>query len=308
MFREFSDSSRSEEFLNEFRQKMADQTASNIEERQNELKRSKSVFIGTLAGLVLAGMIGGFILAPKYNKNVADLPIIKAPAEPVKVAPEDRGGMTIENQDKSVYEILESTKKTEEIATVLPAPETPKVPEAVAPEDEYAPATMDEIIQGAEEEVLSDASKVLTGRTQDQISGQSQEEKVESIADVNRDKMNEIKAAVDNKLKGEETAKVEKNTPAEVKTTASKSVASAGDWQIQIMSSPNRESIDKSWKDLQAKHAFFTGLPHEIEKADLGASGIYYRLKVGAYDQKETADDVCEQYKAVRGSCLVKKK
>lgn len=300
MFREFSDNSRSEEFLNEFRQKMADQTASNIEERQNELKRSRSVFIGTLTGLILAGMIGGFVLAPHYNKNISgDIPVIKGPTEAVKTAPVDRGGMAVENQDKSVYEIIDNkAAEVEVVETVISTAEEPKMPEVVAVEDTYSPATMDDIIKDAGENVLSDASKVLTGRTEDAQDTEftTMDQTIESIAEVNPANTEKTQAAVNEKVE-------------EAKPVAdSKLAASANDWQIQIMSSPNRESVEKSWKDIKAKHAFLADLPYEIEEADLGASGIYYRLKVGAFADKTAAEAVCEKYKAAKGSCLVKKK
>lgn len=316
MFKEFSDNSRSEEFLNEFRQKMADQTASNIEERKNEIKRSRSVFIGTLSGLILAGMIGGFILAPRYNKNLAGyIPVIKGPEEEVKYTPEDKGGMEIADKDKSVYEVLDNSQSEEEVVeTIMPAPEEPKLPEVVAIEENYAPTTIDDIIQSAEEDIANESAAAIA-----EISEQNPEktsvsaETVESIAETNpsnREKMNEIKSVVDNTLNAEKNEKTElaQNEKAEPVQDAKISSAQSGDWQIQVMSAKDKDGIEKSWKNLQAKHSFFAGLPHEIEKADLGASGIYYRLKAGSFASKEDAEKVCNQYKAVKGSCLVKKK
>lgn len=46
MFQEFPDDSKNDDFLNEFRQKIADQSAANFEEKRIEMKRSKSVFHG----------------------------------------------------------------------------------------------------------------------------------------------------------------------------------------------------------------------------------------------------------------------
>ena len=41
MFQEFPEDNKGDDFLNEFRQKIADQSSANLEERRNELKRSK---------------------------------------------------------------------------------------------------------------------------------------------------------------------------------------------------------------------------------------------------------------------------
>ena len=67
MFQEFPEDNKGDDFLNEFRQKIADQSSNNIEERRNEMKRSKSVFIGAVSGVALAGVVGWFILAPQYS-------------------------------------------------------------------------------------------------------------------------------------------------------------------------------------------------------------------------------------------------
>ena len=69
MFQEFPEDNKGDDFLNEFRQKIADQSSANLEERRNELKRSKSVFIGAVSGVALAGVVGWFILAPQYADN-----------------------------------------------------------------------------------------------------------------------------------------------------------------------------------------------------------------------------------------------
>ena len=152
MFKEFSENSRSEEFLNEFRQKMADQTASNIEERQIEMRRSRSIFIGAVAGLIMAGVVGGFMLSKQYKDAEGfHLPIIRKPAEVAKTAPEDRGGMLVENRDKSVYEVIENKDSAEVVVEkVLPAVEEPKMPEVVPIEETKNAASVEDLIDKAE--------------------------------------------------------------------------------------------------------------------------------------------------------------
>ena len=50
------------------------------------------------------------------------------------------------------------------------------------------------------------------------------------------------------------------------------------------------------------------GEPREIETADLGSKGTYYRLKAGAFSDKISADKLCNDIKALGGTCIVKKK
>ena len=104
--------------------------------------------------------------------------------------------------------------------------------------------------------------------------------------------------------------KPEVKTPAPTtvtKQTASKAAAS-GDWQIQLMSSPNKKAVDSAWASMVKKHPALANQPHEIETADLGAKGTYYRLKAGAFNDRSDADNLCNTIKKQGGSCIVKKK
>ena len=107
MFPEFPDDNKNEDFLNEFRQKIAEQSNTSFEERKNELNRSKSVFIGAVSGVVLAGIVGWFVLSPRYAQETdAELPVIRRPQTAIKVQPTEPGGMEILNQDKSQGKLL----------------------------------------------------------------------------------------------------------------------------------------------------------------------------------------------------------
>lgn len=113
MFQEFPDDSKNDDFLNEFRQKIADQSAANFEEKRIEMKRSKSVFIGAVSGVALAGIVGWFVLSPRYAvNNPEEIPVIRRPQTAIKVQPSEPGGMEILNQDKSVYDIVEKSRRT----------------------------------------------------------------------------------------------------------------------------------------------------------------------------------------------------
>ena len=82
----------------------------------------------------------------------------------------------------------------------------------------------------------------------------------------------------------------------------------AGAWQVQLMSSNNKAAVEKSWKSLSKKYNVLAKQPYEIEEADLGAKGVFYRLKAGAFKTKPEADSLCNDIKALGGTCIVKKK
>ena len=94
MFPNFPENNKDDDFLNEFRQKLNDQSIANFEEKKNEINRSKNVFIGAVSGIALAAVVGWFVLSPRYaNDPNVELPVIRRPQTAVKVQPTEPGGM-----------------------------------------------------------------------------------------------------------------------------------------------------------------------------------------------------------------------
>ena len=81
----------------------------------------------------------------------------------------------------------------------------------------------------------------------------------------------------------------------------------SGNWQIQLMSSPNKPAVEKAKIDLGKKYKI-SHLPFEIEAAVLDMNKTFYRLKVGAYTNRAEADKLCNNIKSLGGTCIVKKK
>lgn len=83
---------------------------------------------------------------------------------------------------------------------------------------------------------------------------------------------------------------------------------STGPWCVQLMSSPNQTAVNGAWKGLVKKYNVLQKQPHEVETADLGSKGTYYRLYAGAFADRSGADRLCNDIKALGGTCIVKKK
>jgi cell division protein FtsN len=45
----------------------------------------------------------------------------------------------------------------------------------------------------------------------------------------------------------------------------------------------------------------------QIQQADLGAKGVFYRVRVGSWSARKDAVDLCEKLKAAGGNCFVTK-
>lgn len=304
-----SDDNKSEDYLDEFRQKLANQSTPNFEEKRNELNRSKNIFLGAVSGVVLAGVVGWFVLSPGYSNNGNfEVPVIRRPQTAIKVQPTEPGGMEILNQDKSIYNILEKKNLDENasIENLLPPPEVPQIPVIAAqPLPQSAP-----IDNPAVEKIVAESQMVTTETTISQV-----EEiiKVAEAPQVNAAKETIVADASvglsDVKIPTQPEAipaKVEVPAPqASAKVVAP---ATSGSWQVQLMSSPNKSALESSWKNMVKKYSMLADQPHEVETADLGAKGTFYRLKAGAFQARKDADTLCNDIKAMGGSCIVKKK
>lgn len=327
MFPDFPDDNKNDDFLNEFRQKIAEQSNISFEERRNELNKSKSVFIGAVSGVVLAGVVGWFILSPRYaqNENV-ELPVIRRPQTAIKVQPTEPGGMEILNQDKSVYDILDKSKTDKKVVeNLLPPPEEPKLP-VIAPSEETAPQTIDDVLAKTEADdktakVVDEAEKIINIATAPKATPAKEtqpEAQVKTLSQaVAEAAKTETKAPekIAEKAPEKDVAKVSAEDiksvyKAQIKDgkVVQPSKIATGVWQVQLMSSNNKTAVEKSWNSLNAKYKMLNNQPYEIEVADLGAKGTYYRLKAGAFPTRDGADELCKDIKALGGTCIVKKK
>lgn len=299
---------KNDDYLSEFKQKVANQKIATIEERRTELARSRNNFLGTFAGIALAGIVGWFVLAPQYAETEKEIPIIRRPQTAVKIKPENPGGMEIPNQDKDVYNIVEKKEVDNTVVeNLLPKPETPKLPDIVpeVADVNTNAANLDEIV----DEVAENKNDLP----------QPKEVKAESQAVENSTASNvpakpaDLLAGVSaqdpaaNTAKAETPAKVE--APAKIEAPAVVNTASAGGWQIQLIASKNKTAVEKTWTDLSAKYADLKNMPHEIQASDLGAQGMFYRLRAGSFASKAEAAQACANLKA-KGlhDCIAKEK
>lgn len=312
MFQDFQENNKDDDYLNEFRQRLSNRPNIRAEEKQKDLQRSKSVFLGAIAGVGLACVVGWFALSPKDGTSEKDIPVVRRPSTAVKIKPAEPGGMEILNQDKTVYDIIDkSTEARSNVEQLLPPPEEPKLPE-ITPEtvEVTQQTTITDIIDNIDggEIVVKDAAPAVA------VVNEDTEDKTITIEEASKTMGETVKTeekdrdyTLPENRKNPEEPKDEPKE--EVKIDNSKpSSAPAGSWQIQLMSSKNKSAVEKAWKPTVKKHSGLANLSYEIEKVDLQFDGTFYRLKAGAFSKKADADAVCNKIKTEKGSCIVKKK
>lgn len=313
MFKEFSNNEKEDDYLSEFRQKVATQQQEDIAERQSELQRSRNGFIGTLAGIVLAGVVSWVLLLPRFaDNNPSEIPVIRRPITPVKIQPNEPGGMEILDQDKSVYNLVEKKEiAPEKIESILPEPEAPKMP-TIVPEPEK-PAVAEEakpvVVDMPEEKTDTLPIKPLNEHIEAASSTSGKKINIpEKLPEIKVEiKKAEPAAEVKADVKPAAKAESKPEEKAAAKPEAAKAVTS-GAWQVQLIASASQKAAEDSWKNLSAKYSALKNLPHEIDASRNDAGAMLYRLRVGAFADKAGAEKVCNEIKQAGGSCLVKQK
>lgn len=313
MFKEFSNNEKEDDYLSEFRQKVATQQQEDIAERQSELQRSRNGFIGTLAGIVLAGVVSWVLLLPRFaDNNPSEIPVIRRPITPVKIQPNEPGGMEILDQDKSVYNLVEKKEiAPEKIESILPEPEAPKMP-TIVPEPEK-PAVAEEakpvVVDMPEEKTDTLPIKPLNEHIEAASSTSGKKINIpEKLPEIKVEiKKAEPAAEVKADVKPAAKAESKPEEKAAPKPEAAKAITS-GAWQVQLIASASQKAAEDSWKNLFAKYSALKNLPHEIDASRNDAGAMLYRLRVGAFADKAGAEKVCNEIKQAGGSCLVKQK
>ena len=275
---------KNDDYLDRFKQKVAEQKIASMEERRIEMARSRNNFLGTFAGIVLAGIVGWFVLAPQYEQTHKEVPVIQRPQTAVKIKPENPGGMDIPNQDKDVYNIVE--KKVVDntvVENLLPEPEKPKLPDIV-PEEVEVDANAKNLDEIVDEVVETETPKAAESKVENEVP--------EKPADILKPKKEE---APKEEIK-KEVNKVVEEVKEPVKAVEKE--APKGAWQIQLIASQNKDAIEKTWNNLAAKYALLKTYSHEIQSDNLGAHGMMYKLRAGSFATKEQAQAACATLKA----------
>ncbi len=243
------------------------------------------------------------------EEAVATVPLIAAREGPIKIRPDEPGGLDVPNRDKYVYKSLTTDEPESGPEQLLPPPEEPMAkPEAPAEalrevsvnllsEDEPEPEAPGLTVDPAAEmesalAELAPASQTVTG--QDSFA-----EVPESAVAVLAPKPAEPKPAEPKPVK----PKPVKAEPAEPASALS---SGSGEFLIQIAAARSEDGARREWRRLKERHGEVLGaLSLTVVRADLGDKGIWYRVRVGPFVEKSRAANVCAKLKAEDVGCFV---
>jgi cell division protein FtsN len=80
-----------------------------------------------------------------------------------------------------------------------------------------------------------------------------------------------------------------------------------GSFLLQIGSYKSQDEADTAWHAFQSKHPIVGGYQSDIKQVDLGDKGVWYRLRIGSFADKDAAMALCTKLKADGASCFMAK-
>lgn len=238
--------------------------------------------------LIFAGVVWN-----TYRQGVrpsqGGLPVIASDDAPYKRAPDDRGGLQVAGQDNAYYGQMDGLGD-------------PAVVEKASVRDPVGIRRSNPVLAG-EDTKATDLPPI------------EEPAPVRSAAldglDVRAPEPAEIKPVQTASLQPidltpkRETAPT-LNVPDPVRTPVVSRFAGGGNYQIQLMALRSEAAARSEWKRIEARHPnLYEGAGLDIQRADLGAKGVWYRLRLGAFETRDTAKSFCADVKATGKDCIV---
>ena len=283
-----------------------------VPEETDVLLQSGGRPIGTIfISLIFLGVFTGLIYW-LYNKandgalsdDAIQVAIVSPPDTPIKVEPEDRGGLRVPDRDKLIFDGI-SGKNDNQVENIQPAPEQP-VARPVA-QGEQITTNADEGTKEAESQPAPNTPTV-----EDMVAEINEGSRAESPAST---ATNQAPAA-DNNTQPVATsptssppvaAKVveEEVLPATEPTVALPAIPE-GSFLIQLGAFGKKESAEAAWMNFQERFPVaLRNLSTNISGVNIGRSNQLYRLQAGPFATRSSADRTCRTIKDQKQACIV---
>ncbi len=89
-------------------------------------------------------------------------------------------------------------------------------------------------------------------------------------------------------------------------TPAASKPAASGGYVLQIGAYKSQADADAAWKVYKAKHsALLSAYSDDVQQADLGEKGTWYRLRIAGFADKDMASSLCDRLKTDGGACIL---
>jgi hypothetical protein len=295
-------------------------------EEEEDVEGSRLPLLIVLALLVLA-MFGGLVWLA-YTQGVArgrgETPVLTAANGPERVAPpQGSGGNTVPYQGFKIYEQPappdDSSDNAPAPAKPAPVAEAPKpTPPAAAPQP--APAPVAEAPKPAPAPKVAAAPQPAPAKPTPapakpaalappkSVAALIQQANSTPVAEAPKTAAKQAPAPLGGPATGApRQLGAAAAAPAQAKAApAAAKPAASGGYVLQIGAYKSQADADTAWKAYKAKHAaLLAGYGDDVQQADLGEKGTWYRLRISGFADKDMATSLCDRLKADGGACIL---
>lgn len=298
----------------------ADHYGAKTPPRKSMIRSVVTVFFGAV--VVIGGLGGAGYWFYNQGQPIQDdgkLPILLPDPSPIKIRPEDPGGMEVPHRDTTVYDQLTDIDPDADVV-LQELPDMPRAPEVVAEDadpaaedtstgtadiggvDEQTTTGTASDVPGGESAALPEAAfaPVSDPETQPSVTMQAPEIAEPAVmSDAER-----ALAAIAARAEKAKAAKAAK--PAATGSGSDGAELSSGDVRIQLASIRKEDGAAAEWKRLSSKNKDLLGnLQMFVQRTDLGDKGVFYRLQAGPLADTAAAEKLCDDLKQRNVGCLV---
>lgn len=208
-----------------------------------------------------------------------EAPVILAEDQPYRQRPADPGGYETPGQDIEAYELRtgpeDGAEPDSETAGLRPGPEEP----VVTPPQPAESALPDVVVETVDADAVED----------DAPAAEREPARSEPAP----------------RLEEREPAPAEPD-PAVEPAPQTAPVPVTGDYVVQIAAFRSQQEAEEAWLDFTTRFPDLAAQRRpSIVRADLGERGIYYRLRIAAFETRQAASDYCTTLSARGQDCLV---
>jgi hypothetical protein len=277
-----------------------------------------TVALALLAVAALGVAARHILFGESPKENQAQVPVIHADDKPLKTRPQDRGGMEVPNQDKLVYERMGAGESEPQSERLLPPPEQPQAPPAQQPrapsiKPAFPAPPMKDTPAAAKPEADSAAPPPAAAMTAPAptAAAPTAPAKPATRSTVAPSPADSKPAVPETKMAAvtPPPPAAERAAPAAAQTKpgVAKPVA-GGAWLVQLGALKSEGEAKTEWTRLRGVDKDLLGdFASDIVRVDLGAKGIYWRLRAGPMDEAK-ARTLCAALGKRGQGCLVAKK
>ncbi len=249
--------------------------------RDDETARGPLILALAIGVLLVFGAVVWNTYRQGVRSNGGGLPSVIADAQPYKRVPDERGGLEVRDTDKRFYDQMDASERIPDLANLDGDNES-------------------DLLQGGPPIDLRPNDDEIDGSDPDNGMPNAVADEVAELADLSRPDRNIESAA----LAPMPAPRAPPPRPREVAPQFA--FSDSGPYLVQVAAFRTQDAAETEWRKSSTEHPdLFRGAGKRIQRADLGAKGVFYRLRVGGFSQKTEADAFCDALKAEGDNCIV---